>query len=126
MEQYSLIIKTIARLMAWWLLFWYGYPQLPEEPVRLILLGAATLWLLFTGFQFNREHRYFPTMFTWALALAPWAFYGEWLWLIQRPATDHAVLSHAVLVYNLFRYVLQAFVLIIIVRIFFEKEPRRR
>lgn len=114
MDPFSKVFACACALAAWWVMAMYAYPALPESAMRVAVLGAASAVLLWDGWQMNRAGRRYAVTFTWSLALACWAFYAEVHYLLDGPSDPRMV--HAVTVYNLFRYALLLFTLIILIK----------
>ncbi len=117
---YFKVIIGLLTLVIIYLFTVNGYPTLPGFGSRFIVLVLTTSYILYMGYLFHRENRYFPTMFTWSLALMPWAFFLEMRLLYGSFEIDMdkylEKYSYSIAVYNSFRYVLTLMVVLIVVK----------
>lgn len=113
-------------LLSWWAMALEAYATMPDNMLRVIIIGCATVWFIYCGILLHKQKRYFSIMFYWSLALAPWVFYVELSFLMDELKSVNAGeaetrLKHAVTVYNCMRYSLLILALIIIVKDFFRQ-----
>lgn len=118
LDSYRPILFYIAQLIAWWTVADYSTPKMTSVKAEIGLFALGSVWLVFCAYRyFKNKQRYVP-IFLGALALLPWCFYGELLFLGVSPQTlegamNAAALTHVIVVYNLFRYFLLVVVLLI-------------
>ncbi len=126
MDSYRPLFFSIAALIAWWTLASLSYPAmpvLPDEWLRVSMLGVAVAYLMLIGNSYRKEGHNLSCMFICSAALIPPAYYMEYWYLTcdgadKNPAALSASLSHAVTVYNAFRYFLLLMAFIILVKSF--------
>jgi hypothetical protein len=117
---YFKVILGFLTLIIIYLFTVNGYPTLPEFDSRFIVLALTTAYILHLGYLYHKSNRYFPTMFTWSLALMPWAFFLEMRLLYGSFEIDMEQYlekyHYSITVYNAFRYVLTLFVVFVVVK----------
>lgn len=118
LDSYRPILFYVAQLIAWWTVADYSTPKMTSQLAEFALLVAGSLWLVFCAFCYFRRHKRYVPIFVGALSLLPWCFYAELFFLGVNPKTllgaiDAAALTHAIVIYNLFRYFLLITVLLI-------------
>lgn len=121
---YSILLNYGFKLIALFIFATSSYASIPTDIYRWIELVLSAGFILYCGYIFNKEKRYFPTMFTWSLGLLPFAFFLEMRMLYGSFSIDMVKYadkySHSMVVYNSFRYVLIIFVFIILVKDLFK------
>lgn len=113
MEAYRPIMLNGSYLVALYAVAYISAPLTPQGILEYVVLALASAWLLFGLYNLQKEHRRPSSMFFGAIALIPWAFYGE-LWYINSnndgidPQVFEQNLKHAIMVYQSFKYVIMA------------------
>ena len=117
---YLKLVNCCCSLVVLYIFTSNSYPLMPENSTRFSILLISSCYILFIGYRFHKENRYFPTMFAWSLALMPWAFFLEMRILFGSFTIDmikyEDKYSHSIVVYNSFRYVLLIFVTYIVLK----------
>ncbi len=117
---YAKFCRYLCRIVILYIFTVNAYASLPTENVRLMLLVITSAYLVYVGRTYHKRNFYFPTMFTWSLAIMPWAFFVEMRLLYGSFNIDMVKyvdkFSYSMTVYNAFRYTLTVFVLIIMLK----------
>lgn len=113
MEDYRPVMLNGSYLVALYAIAYITAPLTPQSYLEYALLALASVWLLFGLYNLQKERRRTSSMFFGAIALIPWAFYGE-LWYINSnkdgidPQVFASNLEHAIMVYQSFKYMMLA------------------
>lgn len=113
LDDYRPIFINGVHLVALYAVAYISAPLTPANILEYIVLAAASAWLLYAMYLMQKEKRHPSSMFFAAIALIPWAFYGE-LWYINSnkdgipPEVFEQNLSHAVFIYQSFKYLILA------------------
>ncbi len=117
---YAKFCRYLCRIVILYIFTVNAYASLPTDNTRLLLLVLTTAYIVYVGRTYSKRNLYFPTMFTWSLAIMPWAFFVEMRILYGSFNIDMVKyvdkFSYSMTVYNAFRYTLTIFVLIIMLR----------
>lgn len=109
MEEYRPIMLNGAHLVALYAVAYISAPLTPVNLVEYAVLALASMWLMYAMVLMQKEKRRMSSLFFAAIALIPWAFYGE-LWYINNnnQGIEREVfesnLAHAVFIYQSFKY----------------------
>lgn len=113
MEEYRHIFINCAHLVALYAIAYISAPLTPANILEYVVLALASMWLVYATYLMQKQRRRPSSMFFLAMALVPWAFYGE-LWYIygHRDGISDEVfeqnLAHAVFIYQSFKYLILA------------------
>lgn len=110
MEEYRPVMLNCSYLVALYAIAYISAPLTPNGYLEYGMLALASCWMFYGSLMLQKVKRRPSSLFYGAIALIPWAFYGE-LWYINnnREGIDEAVfqsnLEHAIFVYQSFKYV---------------------
>lgn len=113
LDDYRPLVVNGMHLIALYAVAYISAPLTPSNFVEYVVLGVASLWLLYAMYLMQKDKRRPSSMFFAAIALIPWAFYGE-LWYINAnkdgiaPEVFEQNLTHAVFIYQSFKYLMLA------------------
>lgn len=109
LDDYRPIFVNGVHLVALYAVAYISAPLTPANILEYVVLFAASAWLLYAVYLLQKERRRPSSMFFAAIALMPWAFYGELWYIFSKqseipPEVFEQNLSHAVFVYQSFKY----------------------
>lgn len=113
LDDYRPLVINGVHLIALYAVAYISAPLTPSNTLEYIVLGVASLWLLYAMYLLQQEKRRTSSMFFAAIAVIPWAFYAE-LWYINThkdgiaPEVFEQNLSHALFIYQSFKYLILA------------------
>lgn len=110
MEAYRPIMLNLTHVVALWAVAYIAAALTPQSILEYVLLGLASLWLLYATWLMQKEHRRPTSLFFCGCALMPWAFYGELIYINANnegidPEVFAANLKHAIFIYQSFKFV---------------------
>lgn len=110
MDTYRPIMLNLTHIVALWAVAYIAAPAIPQSTLEYVMLGVASLWLLYATYLMQKEKRRTTSMFLCCCALMPWAFYGELLYINANnegiaPEVFEANLQHAIFIYQSFKFV---------------------
>lgn len=130
MDDYKKIVILCIKAISLFIFIKYSYASVPDlnDIPRLIFLGYGMLFLAFITYTFVRDKRYFPTIFGGSLTILPLFFAAEIRIMAGTFYVSSEVMlskySHAMVTYNVYRYVLIIFIAIIFLKDFAKKKKR--
>lgn len=127
MDDYKKIVILCIKAISLFIFTKYSYASVPDlnDIPRLIFLGYGMLFLAFITYTFVRDKRYFPTIFGGSLTILL-SFAAEIRIMAGTFYVSSEVMlskySHAMVTYNVYRYVLIIFIAIIFLKDFAKKK----
>lgn len=113
MEDYRPIMLNGSYMVALYAVAYISAPLTPQSILEYGVLAVASAWLLYGMMLLHKEKRRPSAVFFGAIALIPWAFYGELMYINANkegiePEVFESNLKHAVMVYQSFKYMIMA------------------
>ncbi len=115
MEGYRPILYSISLLVAWWTHASLSFPSITSDPLRFIFLMLSTAWMFYFVITSHKQKHYLKAGFVACYSLLPWAMFLQLCFISDAPG-----LKHALVIYNLFRYLLILLNFIIFTKLFFK------
>lgn len=110
LDDYRPVMLHVSFLLAIYAVTYISAPITPSNILEYGLLAIASVWLFYGALLLQKERRRASSVFYGAVAVLPWAFYGE-LWYINNnkdgidPKVFEANMQHAIFVYQSFKYI---------------------